>query len=205
MAYKQPFRLFPVHNPRSADAPLALEGIRVVVFTRFLAGPACIQTLTNMGVEVIKIEADGTGDETRSYQPPSVDGEGPYFIELNRSKKGLCLNLAADGRKQVNSVRRRVVKNFAPSVMARLGLDYECLRHINPGSIYCAITGYGSGYSFSDQTGCDSVFQAESGFASLTRESDRMPMRTVSPVIGSAMNGSTAVVAALFVRGRTGI
>ncbi|MAW87061.1 MAG: carnitine dehydratase [Phyllobacteriaceae bacterium] len=210
MPGKQPFRKSPPYSPRPAGAPLALQGIRVVDFTRYLAGPASTQTLADLGAEVIKVEAIGSGDETRTYQPPDVDGESPYFIGLNRGKKSLCLNLASPGGEEIvrDLVRRAdiVVENFAPGVMGRLGLDYEALRKINPRLIYCAITAYGSGNSHSAQPGFDSVFQAESGFASLTGDPDRLPMRTGSPVIdiGAAMNGTIAVLAALFAREKTG-
>jgi crotonobetainyl-CoA:carnitine CoA-transferase CaiB-like acyl-CoA transferase len=157
---------------------------------------------------VIKIEAVGTGDETRSYQPPEVDGGSPYFIGLNRNKKSLCLNLASPGGVEV--VRDLVLKsdvvveNFSPGVMKRLGLDYDVLREIRPDLIYCGITAYGSDSSYSDQPGFDSVFQAESGFASLTGDPDRLPMRTGSPVIdiAAAMNATSAILSALFARTR---
>ncbi|PHP67779.1 carnitine dehydratase [Zhengella mangrovi] len=210
MSSNQPFRQSPLYMARPPEAPLALQGVRVVDFTRYLAGPASTQVLADLGAEVIKIEAVGTGDETRSYQPPDVDGESPYFIGLNRGKKSICLNLASEGGTAiVNDLVRRadiVVENFAPGVMSRLGIDYGALKQINPRLIYCAITAYGSGNSHSDQPGFDSVFQAESGFASLTGDPDRLPMRTGSPVIdiGAAMNGTMAVLAALFARERTG-
>jgi crotonobetainyl-CoA:carnitine CoA-transferase CaiB-like acyl-CoA transferase len=195
---------------RPASAPLALEGLRVLDFTRYLAGPHCTQTLADLGAEVIKIEAVGTGDETRSYQPPDVDGEAPYFIGLNRNKKSLCLNLASPGGVAV--VRDLVpkadvlVENFSPGVMKRLGLDYDALRGLQPALIYCAVTAYGSDTSHSDQPGFDSVFQAESGFASLTGDPDRLPMRTGSPIIdiAAAMNATSAILAALIACQRLG-
>ncbi len=210
MSEPPPYRTFPPHAPRPADAALALEGVRVLDFTRYLAGPHCTQTLADLGAEVIKIEAVGAGDETRSYQPPDVDGEAPYFLGLNRNKKSLCLNLASPGGAAV--VRDLVLKtdvvveNFSPGVMTRLGLDYDALRKLRPDLIYCAVTAYGSDSSYSDQPGFDSVFQAESGFASLTGDPDRLPMRTGSPVIdiAAAMNATSAILSALFARQRLG-
>lgn len=201
---------FPLHEPR-AIAPLALDGIRVLDFTRYLAGPWCTQTLADMGAEVIKIEAPGSGDETRNYQPPDVDGEAPYFLGLNRNKKSLCLNLASPaGASVVKDLIRKsdvVVENFSPGVMKRLGLDYAALTAIRPDLVYCAITAYGSDSSAADQPGFDSVFQAESGFASLTGDPDRLPMRTGSPVIdiATSMNATSGVLAALVARERAGI
>lgn len=203
-----PYLSFPPHAARPAAAPLALDGIRVLDFTRYLAGPHCTQTLADLGAEVIKIEAVGTGDETRTYQPPDVDGEAPYFLGLNRNKKSLCLNLASSGGATIvrDLVRKTdvLVENFSPGVMKRLGLDYHTLRELQPGLIYCAVTAYGSDSSYSDQPGFDSVFQAESGFASLTGDPDRLPMRTGSPVIdiAAAMNATSAILSALFARQR---
>ena len=210
MPEQPPFRTFPAHMPRPAGAPHALDGIRVLDFTRFLAGPLCTQTLADLGAEVIKVEAVGAGDETRSFQPPSLEGEAPYFIGLNRNKKSLCLNLATPGGKAV--VRDLVatadvlVENFSPGVMTRLGLDHDALGTHRPELIYCSITGYGSDSSHAVQPGFDSVFQAESGFASLTGDPDRMPMRTGSPVIdiAAAMNAVSAVLAAIIARQRLG-
>jgi len=211
MQQEAPFRGFPVYEPRPAGAPPPpLDGIRVVDFTRYLAGPACTQTLADMGAEVIKVEAPGIGDETRTYQPPEIDGQSPYFLGLNRGKKSLCLNLSAPAGAEVakDLVRAAdvVVENFSPGVMRRLGLDYAALREVRPELVYCSLNAYGSEGSHAEQPGFDSVFQAESGFASLTGDPDRMPMRTGSPVIdiAAAMNATTAILAALLCRERTG-
>lgn len=206
-----PFRSFPLHAPRPASAPLALAGLRVLDFTRYLAGPWCTQTLADLGAEVIKVEAVGSGDETRTFQPPDVDGEAPYFIGLNRNKKSLCLNLASPGGVAVaRDLAARsdiVVENFSPGVMTRLGLDYDTLKAVKADLIYCSVTAYGSDSSYAEQPGFDSVFQAESGFASLTGDPDRLPMRTGSPVIdiATSMNATSAVLAALVARDRVGI
>jgi formyl-CoA transferase len=190
---------------------LALGGLLVVDFTRYLAGPYCTQSLADLGAEVIKVEAVDGGDETRSFCPPDVDGESPYFIGLNRNKKSIALNLATAGGKHIArdlaAKADIVVENFSPGVMTRLGLDYQALREVNPRLIYCAVTAYGSGGSHADQPGFDSVFQAETGFMSLTGEPDAPPMRTGSPVIdiAAAMNATSAVLAALVARERLGI
>ncbi|RBI71933.1 CoA transferase [Roseovarius sp. TE539] len=211
MPEQPPYKSFPFHTPRPSGAPLALAGLRILDFTRYLAGPWCTQTLADMGAEVIKIEAVGTGDETRSFQPPDVDGEAPYFIGLNRNKKSLCLNLASQGGVSVVmdlvAAADVIVENFSPGVMSRLGLDYDSLKAVRPDLIYCAITAYGSDSSYAGQPGFDSVFQAESGFASLTGEPDRLPMRTGSPVvdIATSMNATSAVLGALVARERLGV
>jgi crotonobetainyl-CoA:carnitine CoA-transferase CaiB-like acyl-CoA transferase len=205
-----PYRHFPLHRPRPDGAPLALDGIRVADFTRYLAGPWCTQSLADMGAEVIKIESVVGGDETRSFKPPEIEGESPYFLGLNRGKKSISLNLASAGGVRVARDLARwadiVVENFSPGVMKRLGLDYAALRAVNPELIYCAISAYGSDSSYADQPGFDSVFQAESGFMSLTGEPDRQPMRTGSPVIdiATSMNATSAMLGALVARERGG-
>lgn len=211
MASDLPYKSLPAHKPRPAGASLALEGLRVVDFTRYMAGPFCTQSLADLGAEVIKVEAVGGGDETRSFMPPEIEGESPYFLGLNRNKKSIALNLAAEGGKTVARALVKkadiVVENFSPGVMTRLGLDYATLAKDHPRLIYCAISAYGSSGSYADQPGFDSVFQAESGFMSLTGEPDQPPMRTGSPVIdiACAMNATSAVLAAVIARDRLGI
>ncbi|PZX13023.1 formyl-CoA transferase [Palleronia aestuarii] len=201
-----PFQSFPLHIPRPKDAPLPLAGVRVADFTRYMAGPYCTQTLCDLGAEVIKIEAVEGGDETRTFIPPEIDGESPYFLGLNRGKRSVALNLASEGGRRVArdivAACDIVVENFSPGVMERLGLSEPDLRKVRPDIIYCAISGYGSGTSHADQPGFDSVFQAETGFMSMTGASNGPPMRTGSPIIdiASAMQATTAILAALVAR-----
>src|SRR5215208_2898431 len=124
----------------------ALDGIRVLDLSRVLAGPMCCQMLADHGADVIKVEPPG-GDETRTYGPPFVDGQSPYFMNLNRNKRGIVLDLAAPEGQEV--VRRLVqtsdvlVENFKTGTMERWGLGYEELRKLNPRLIYCMISGFG--------------------------------------------------------------
>jgi formyl-CoA transferase len=202
---------FPRHEPRPGGKKLALEGVRVIDFTRFLAGPWCTQTLADFGAEVIKIENPGVGDETRTYTPPDIVGQSPYFLGLNRNKYSIALDLSLPAGAGVARELARgadiVVENFAPRMMARFGLDYEALKAVNPRLIFCSISGYGSQSSLADQPGFDSVFQAESGFLSLTGDPAHLPMRTGSRVIdiAAAMNATTAILAALAARERHGV
>lgn len=201
----------PRPKPRPAGRPLALQGLVVADFTRFLAGPWCTQALADLGAEVIKIENPGTGDEARSYTPPKIAGESPYFLGLNRNKKSIALDLRSPAGLEVarDLVRRAdiVVENFAPGMMARFGLDWDTARALNPRLVYCSLSGWGSDSALAGQPGFDSVFQAESGFASLTGDPDRLPMRTGTPIIDitAAMNATSAVLAALTARERFGI
>lgn len=207
---RNPLADFPPFTPRRADAPLALGGMRVVDFTRFLAGPWCTQTLADFGAEVIKIENPGVGDETRLYTPPDIAGEAPYFLGLNRNKRSIVLDLRNPAgvavARDLACKADILVENFAPHMMKRFGLDYASLRELNPRLIFCSVSGWGADSSLADQPGFDSVFQAESGFASLTGDPDRLPMRTGTPIIDitASMNATIAVLAALTAREKTG-
>src|SRR5436190_4424682 len=123
-----------------------LAGIRVIDLTRVLAGPFCTQSLGDLGAEVLKIEPPGLGDETRRF-PPFIAGESHYFLGINRNKKSLVIDLQQEAGADI--VRRLVaradilVENYRPGVMERLGLGYAALTALNPGLIYCAISGFG--------------------------------------------------------------
>jgi formyl-CoA transferase len=167
MASPRPVDGLPPAPQRPAGKPMPLGGLTVADFTRFLAGPWCTQTLADLGAEVIKIENPGLGDESRTFKPPEIAGESPYFLGLNRNKKSIALDLrSAAGLEVARDLVRAadlVVENFAPGMMARFGLDYEAARAENPRLIYCSLSGWGSGSALADQPGFDSVFQAESG------------------------------------------
>ncbi|MBE0693877.1 MAG: CoA transferase [Aquamicrobium sp.] len=206
----RPVDTLPKPEPRP-DRPLPLGTLRVVDFTRFLSGPWCTQTLADLGAEVIKIENPGIGDETRTFVPPEIAGESPYFLGVNRNKKSIALDLRAEAGLAValDLVRGAdiLVQNFSDGAADRLGLSWDAVRAINPRLIYCTISGWGSGSALAGQPGFDSVFQAESGFASLTGDPDRLPMRTGTPIIDitASMNATIAILAALAVRDRLGI
>ncbi len=191
----------------SRGSPASLQGIRVVDFTRWLAGPYSTQTLSDLGAEVIKIEDPATGDDTRTFTGGDLNGESGFYLALNRNKKGIVLNLATGaGQKVARDLVARadiVVENFSPGIMAKFGLDYASLLKIRPHLIYCSVSGYGS---TAKRPGYDVIAQAESGFLSLTGESDRNPVRTGVQVIdfATAMNATQAILAALFHRERTG-
>src|SRR5262245_32568287 len=121
-----------------------LHGIRVLDFTRVLAGPAASLALADLGAEVLKIEPPGSGDETRDF-PPMRDGESHYFLSVNRGKKSIVIDLKSEaGLALARDLAGKcdiVVENYRPGVMDRLGLGYETLAAINPRLIYCAISG----------------------------------------------------------------
>src|SRR5512138_3760823 len=114
---------------------MALSGVRVLDFSRVLAGPYCSMMLAELGADVVKVEEPGTGDEAREW-PPFIEGQSGYFFSVNRSKRSIALNLKKEGAKQiVRELTARsdvVLENFAPGVTTRLGIDYRALSAINP-------------------------------------------------------------------------
>jgi crotonobetainyl-CoA:carnitine CoA-transferase CaiB-like acyl-CoA transferase len=203
---------FPEHRPRTAGAPRPLDGIRVIDFSHFIAGPFATMILADMGAEVVKIEAPGRGDDLRRYPPvhPELD-QGAPFVWSNRNKKSVALDLKSkDGLALVRELIRGadvVVENFSAGVMQRLGLDYERCRVDNPKLVYCAVAAYSRDGAFSDRLGFDPIAQAESGFVSMNGYADRDGVRALSPVmdISTAMMVSNAILGALLARERLGV
>lgn len=202
---------FPLHRRRSPSAPLALQGIRVVDFTHFIAGPYATMVLADMGADVVKIEAPGRGDDFRQYPPviPELGGGAP-FAWTNRNKRSVALDLKSrEGLALAHDLIRRadvVVENFSTGVIERLGLGYETCRANNPSLIFCSISAYGRQGAFADRLGFDPIAQAESGFVSMNGYPDREGVRALSPVmdISTAMMTCNAVLGALLARTRTG-
>ncbi|VTU32055.1 Succinyl-CoA:(R)-benzylsuccinate CoA-transferase subunit BbsF [Variovorax sp. PBL-H6] len=202
----------PPHVPRPAGAPTALEGIRVVDFTHFIAGPFATTIMAEMGADVIKVETPGRGDEFRHYPPvhPEMPAQGAPHMWTNRNKRSVALNLKTpEGLAVVRELIAGadvVVENFSTGVMARFGLDYESCRKINPKLVYCSVSAYGREGEFADRLGFDPIAQAESGFISMNGYGDRQGVRTLSPVvdISTAMMACNAILGALIARGRTG-
>lgn len=137
---------------------MVLNHIRVLDLSRLLPGPYCTMMLADFGAEVIKIEDPSRGDYLRDFEP-KVDENSAVFHSLNRNKKSVVLNLKdeADKHSFLNLVETAdvIVESFRPGVMERLGLDYETLKSVNPGLIYCAITGYGQNGPFQQEPGHD--------------------------------------------------
>jgi len=188
----------------------ALEGIRVLELGRVLAAPFCGQMLGDLGAEVIKIEVPGSGDESRAYGPPFVEGESSYFLSLNRNKDSVTLNLKDERAKDV--LRRLIERsdvflhNSLPGPMERLGFSYEDVRKANPRIIYCAISSFGQSGPDRDRPSLDMMAQALSGLMFLTGEGDSAPMRCGAAVsdIAAGMFAAYAIVAALLHRERSG-
>ncbi len=188
----------------------ALSDIIVIDLSRVLAGPYCTQILGDLGATVIKIEQPGKGDDTRQFGPPYIAGESAYYLGLNRNKRSITLdfNTAEDKQRLLDLLGTAtvLVENFRPGTLARQGLGYEALHAINPGLIYCSISGYGQNGPYVSRPGYDFVAQAESGLMAVTGDIDGEPQRVGVPVadVSAGMFACMAILAALHVRDLTG-
>jgi len=187
-----------------------LTGMRVMDFTRALAGPHCTMLLGDMGAEVIKIERVDGGDEVRRMGPPFINGESAAFMASNRNKKSLTVNLKDPrGQEICKRLAQQVdvlVENFRPTVMKGLGLDYPKLARVNPRLIYCSISGFGQTGPMSEQGGYDTVAQGMSGIMMATGVPGGPPVKAGVPVVdlGTGMFGALGVLAAYIAREKTG-
>ena len=158
----------------------ALDKIKVVDLTRTLAGPFCTMLMGDMGAEVVKIEEPTGGDETRKWTP-FVNGESTQFLTFNRNKRSLSVNLKEpEGLKIVKGMAADadvMIESFRAGTLERLGLGYEEIKKINPGIVYCSISGYGRSGPMANMPGYDLLIQAYSGLMSLTGDPDGSPLR----------------------------
>ncbi len=198
-----------------------LHGIRVLDLSRILAGPWCTQALADLGAEVIKVERPRVGDDTRAWGPPFVkrpDGsettDSAYFMAANRGKKSLTLDIARpEGQQIVRSmaaVSDVVIENFKVGDMKRYGLEWESLSALNPGLVYCSITGFGQSGPYRERAGYDFMIQAMGGLMSVTGERDDLagggPQKCGVPIADmmTGMYAALAIVSALFERAASG-
>jgi alpha-methylacyl-CoA racemase len=195
-------------NP-AQRAPLA--GIRVVDFSTLLPGPMCSLLLAQAGAEVIKIERPARGDEMRSYLP-KFGQDSVNFALLNQGKRSVALDLKdpAAVQQAIALVRHAdvLVEQFRPGVMDRLGLGYEAMRAINPGLIYCAITGWGQHGPLADMAAHDLNYQAETGLMALTAGADGAPVLPnvlVADLVGGAYPALMNILLALRAREAGGL
>jgi len=187
----------------------ALDKIKVVDLTRTLAGPFCTMLMGDMGAEVIKIEEPTGGDETRHWTP-FVNGESTQFLTFNRNKRSLAVNLKEpDGLKIVKDLAADadvMIESFRAGTLERLGLGYEEIKRINPGVVYCSISGYGRTGPMSDMPGYDLLIQAYSGLLSLTGDPDGSPLRIGFSLVDlfTGMMAYGTILTALRQRDQTG-
>lgn len=201
----------------SAAGPGALQGVRILDFTRILAGPFCSQILADYGADVIKVESL-QGDETRSWQGAGEaadwkDSSGPisfYFASINRNKRSITLDLkkpeALDVVYELVKTSDVVVENFVPGSAEKLGIGYAKLSEINPRLVYASVSGYGGSGPYSKRAGYDAIAAAEGGLMHITGHPDGSPVRPGLGMTDMATGLYThgAIVAALYSRDRTG-
>ena len=192
-------------------APLA--GLRVIELARILAGPWAGQTLSDLGADVIKVEAP-EGDDTRRWGPPFIDRDddrsAAYFHATNRGKKSVTVDFRTPEGQE--TVRRLVadadvvIENFKVGGLAKYGLDYAALSALDPRLIYCSITGFGQTGPYAHRAGYDFIIQGMAGLMSVTGEPDGQPQKVGVAVtdIFTGVYAATAILAAVHQRATTG-
>lgn len=194
----------------SAATPsaLPLAGIKVLDLSRVLAGPWCTQILADFGADVVKIETQVSGDDTRTWGPPYLEtevgeegpGESAYYLSCNRNKRSLAIDLASpEGAalvRQLASDADVVVENFKVGGLRKYGLDFAALIEINPRLVYCSITGFGQDGPYAARGGYDFVAQAMGGLMSITGDADGPPLK-VGVAITDLSTGMYAAVSIL--------
>ena len=172
--------------PDVDSLPTPLDGIKVLDCSQILAGPYCSMLLADMGADVVKIEKPSGGDDTRRMGPPFLEGESAAFLAMNRNKRSVVLDFKnADG---VAAMRRMladadvIIENYRAGVMGRLGLDYDAVRELNPGIIYCSISGFGRTGPYAERAGFDLIAQGMSGVMSFTGIPGSPPVKVGVPM-----------------------
>lgn len=197
---------------------LALEGVKVLDMSRVLAGPWCSQILADFGADVIKIEAPGNGDDTRSWGPPNLPpeagdsepGHAAYYLACNRNKRSVSIDLSRpEGPALIKRLAAEAdifIENFKVGGLKKFGLDYGALSAINPRLVYCSITGFGQDGPYSHLPGYDFVAQAMGGMMSLTGERDGPPLKPGIALadISTGMYATVSIMMALRHAERTG-
>jgi len=187
-----------------------LSGVRVLDLTQFLSGPFGTQILGDLGAEIIKVEAP-QGELSRSVPPYFVEGDSAYYLSVNRNKKSVVIDLKTQqGAEIVRDLALQcdmLIENNRPGVLARLGLDYETMKAVNPRLIYCSISGFGQSGPDKDLPAYDMIVQAMSGGMSLTGVAGEDPVRAGIPLgdLAAGMYGVIGILAALHERQTTGL
>jgi crotonobetainyl-CoA:carnitine CoA-transferase CaiB-like acyl-CoA transferase len=188
-----------------------LAGMRVIELAHIMSGPICGMMLADMGADVIKVEKFPGGDDCRRFAPILPSGESASFMIVNRNKRGIALNLKTEGGREVLKTMLAsadvVTENYRRGTMEKLGMGYETLKALNPGLIYCAISGYGRSGPMADKGGFDLIAQGLSGLMSMTGEPGQAPIKAGSPVtdINAGILAALGISAAFSSKQRTGL
>lgn len=199
--------VFPNASPNPA---LPLAGLKVIDLSRLLPGPYATQMLGDMGADVLKVEDTQLGDYLR-WEERTAGGENPAFLQLNRNKRSLTLNFKLEeGRqifKKIVAEADVLLESFRPGVMARLGLGYDELKEINPGLIFCAISGYGQTGPYKDRPGHDLNYIGYAGLLGISGQAagaPAIPGTQIADLAGGALMAVTGILAALHGRQTSG-
>tara|TARA_B100000029_G_scaffold457430_1_gene486135 strand:- start:426 stop:1637 length:1212 start_codon:yes stop_codon:yes gene_type:complete len=192
--------------------PGPLQGLKVIELAHIMAGPVCGLMLADMGADVIKVERVPSGDDSRFFTPPEIDGESAAFMMMNRNKRGIAIDLKSEAGVEVLKTLLKtadvVTENYRRGTMEKLGLKYDALRKSNPGLIYCEISGFGRTGPYRDRPGFDLIAQGMSGLMAITGEAPgKAPCKVGAPVtdITAGILGALGIVAAYTNRLKTGI
>ena len=200
--------------------PMALAGLKVLDLSRILAGPYATQLFADLGADVVKVENPDGGDDTRRWGPPFTSkadgsrGDAAYFSACNRNKRSITVDFAsvagADLLRDLAKTADIIVENFRPGGLQKYGLDYASIAAINPGIIYCSITGFGQTGPYANRPGYDFLIQGMGGLMSITGQPDGSPGAgpvKVGVAVCDLFTGlftANAALAALAYRNRTG-
>ncbi|MDH3537418.1 MAG: CoA transferase [Gammaproteobacteria bacterium] len=194
-----------------------LSGFRVLDLSRILAGPWASQMLADLGAEVVKVERPGSGDDTRGWGPPYMPDEAArpttesaYYHAANRGKKSVCIDMAqAPGQALIRDLACHcdvLIENFKVGGLQKYRLDYASLKDVNPGLVYCSITGFGQSGPYAARAGYDFMIQAMGGMMSVTGEADGQPMK-IGVALADVLTGlyaANAIQAALIHQRQSG-
>ncbi|MGE5737931.1 MAG: CaiB/BaiF CoA transferase family protein, partial [Betaproteobacteria bacterium] len=184
--------------------------MRVLELAQIMAGPTCGMLLADMGADVVKVEKLPGGDDSRGYTEPLVNGVSAPFMVLNRNKRGIAINLKhAAGRDVLLRMVRGadvLTENYRRGTLEKLGLGYDVLSAVNPGLVYCAVSGYGRNGPDADKGGFDLIAQGFSGLMSITGEPGGPPVKTGNPVadINAGILAAVGILAAYAHKQATG-
>ena len=188
---------------------MSLSGVRILDFSRVLAGPYCSMMLAELGADVLKVEDPAGGDEAREW-PPFVHGQSGYFFSVNRSKRSIAIDLKKEeGKRIVQELAAQsdvILENFAPGVTQRLGIDYPTLAALKQDLIYCSISGFGQTGPYRDKRAYDPILQAMSGLMSVTGSRDGEPVKCGVAItdVASAVFAAFSIATSLYRREKTG-
>jgi crotonobetainyl-CoA:carnitine CoA-transferase CaiB-like acyl-CoA transferase len=192
------------------EASLPLAGLRVLDLTQVLAGPYCTMILGDLGADVVKVERPGEGDGSRRWGPPFVGGESAYFMQVNRNKRSIAVDLRSDeGRAVVRRLVERsdvVLHNFLPEAAVRYGADAASVHAVNAAAVHCTITGYPTDGENAARPGYDFLMHGIGGIMSIQGEPDGEPIKVAVAIadLVAGLYAATGVLSALVERAVTG-